>query len=62
VLGHWGEPATATLDELDARARTLVDDLDAARSRIRDETDARRPAHRAAYTAWWDDVAAVLAR
>jgi len=62
VLGHWGEPATATLDELDARARTLVDDLDAARSRIRDEADARRPAHRAAYTAWWDDVAAVLAR
>ncbi|RKT33363.1 polysaccharide pyruvyl transferase WcaK-like protein [Microbacterium sp. AG1240] len=62
VLGHWGEPATATLDELDARARTLVERLDAARSRVRDEADARRPAHRAAYTAWWDDVAAVLAR
>ncbi len=61
VLGHWGEPATATLDELDTRARTLVEGLDAARPRIRDEADARRPAHRAAYTAWWDDVAGVLA-
>jgi polysaccharide pyruvyl transferase WcaK-like protein len=61
ALGHWGEPVTATLDELDDRAPALVERLAASRAEIAREAGARRPAHRADAAAWWDDVARVLA-
>ncbi|MFG6403734.1 polysaccharide pyruvyl transferase family protein [Microbacterium sp. P04] len=57
ALGHWGEPATVTLDELEDEAPLAVERLVAGRDRIAAEASARRPAHRADYDAWWDDVA-----
>lgn len=62
ALGHWGDPTTATLDELDERGLELVASLDAARSRIAGKAAARHAGHRADFSAWWDEVAAVFRR
>ncbi|MGI5190873.1 polysaccharide pyruvyl transferase family protein [Promicromonospora sp. CA-289599] len=62
ALGHWGDPTTAALDELDERAPALIERLHSARSRIAEEAAARLARHGADFSAWWDEVAAVFRR
>ncbi|MFI8523912.1 polysaccharide pyruvyl transferase family protein [Promicromonospora sukumoe] len=62
ALGHWGEPVTAPLGELDECAPDLVKRLDAARSRVAEEAAGRLARHRRDFSAWWDEVAAVFRR
>lgn len=60
ALGHWGEPVTATLDELDSVAPDRVVGLHAARAGIAERARTREAAHHADYRSWWDDVATAL--
>lgn len=62
ALGHWGEPATAPLTELDEQAPALVKRLDAARSQVAEQAAGRLARHHLDFSAWWDEVAAVFRR
>lgn len=60
ALAHWGQDAVVPISNADSAGIERLSALWAARAAIRETAAERRPVHRAAATAWWDDVAAAL--
>ena len=60
ALAHWGQEATVPISAADVDGIPRLDWLVRHRERISAEARTRLPAHRAAFDAWWDSVAAAL--
>lgn len=60
ALAHWGQDAVVPITAADSRGIERLRALWSARNVIADEASRRLPAHRAAASSWWDDVAAAL--
>ncbi|WP_137842992.1 polysaccharide pyruvyl transferase family protein [Microbacterium sp. 2FI] len=60
ALAHWGQDAVVPIAEADSRGIPRMRSLWAERAAIAAEAARRLPDHRAAASAWWDDVATVL--
>ncbi|MET0163231.1 MAG: polysaccharide pyruvyl transferase family protein [Microbacteriaceae bacterium] len=60
ALGHWGARPPVPIDELDAVGAATIEALHEGRELVRAAAAEREPAHRAAASAWWDDVAAAF--
>jgi polysaccharide pyruvyl transferase WcaK-like protein len=60
ALGHWGARPPVPVDRLDEVGASTVDALHEGRGLVRAAAAEREPGHRAAASAWWDDVAGVF--